>query len=282
MLQFINVMKKLLSLLFAAGLLFTGGVNAVFNGRIAAFESSDGVIGIESLVRAQGVTNDGESWYFSGKNGLEKVDIASGEITALNTKAIPEELKERFGSEHIGGIGYANGMIYAPVEDSKVWQHPLIVLYDAETLEYTGKYFELPTENHTRGVPWCFADAQNGVLYAGDSRNETRAYKYDLTTLTYLGVLEYSREIKEIQGGEYYNGKLWFGTNDMTRAVYTVDAETGEAEKLFDRITYEYKLIDNFGGEGEDLTILPMEDGTYIHTLQIGALFIDATLRHYK
>lgn len=282
MLQFINVMKKLLSLLFAAGLLFTGGVNAVFNGRIAAFESSDGVIGIESLVRAQGVTNDGESWYFSGKNGLEKVDIASGEITALNTKAIPEELKERFGSEHIGGIGYANGMIYAPVEDSKVWQHPLIVLYDAETLEYTGKYFELQTENHTRGVPWCFADAQNGVLYAGDSRNETRAYKYDLTTLTYLGALEYSREIKEIQGGEYYNGKLWFGTNDMTRAVYTVDAETGEAEKLFDRITYEYKLIDNFGGEGEDLTILPMEDGTYIHTLQIGALFIDATLRHYK
>lgn len=282
MLQFINVMKKLLSLLFAAGFLFTGGVNAVFNGKIDPYESSDGVIGIESLVRAQGVTNDGESWYFSGKNGLEKVDIVSGEITALNTKAIPEELEERFGSEHIGGIGYADGLIYAPVEDSKVWAHPLIVLYDAKTLEYTGKFFELPTENHTRGVPWCFADAQNGVLYAGDSRNETRAYKYDLTTLEYLGILEYSREIKEIQGGEYYNGKLWFGTNDMTRAVYAADAVTGEVEKLFDRITYEYKLIDNFGGEGEDLTILPMEDGTYIHTLQIGALFIDATLRHYK
>ncbi len=282
MIQFINIVKKLMALVFAAGLLFTGGINAAFNGSIYRYEASDGVIGLETLTRAQGVTNDGENWYFSGKNCLEKVNIATGDIIALNTDAIPGELAENFGSKHIGGIGYANGVIYAPVEDSKVWEHPLIVLYNAETLEYTGKYFELDVQKHTRGVPWCFADAQNGVLYAGDSRNDAQAYMYDLSTLAYLGTLDYSEEIKEIQGGEYYNGKLYFGTNDKTRAVYCADASTGEVEKLFDRIMYEYKLIDNFGGEGEDITVLPLENGTYIHTLQIGALFIDATLRHYK
>lgn len=282
MLPFINVLRKMFSLLFAFGLLLTGGVNAVFNGDVYEFESSEGVVGIETLARAQGVTNDGENWYFSGKNCLEKVDIATGEIAALNVSAIPGEFEKNYGSKHIGGIGYADGVIYAPIEDSKVWLHPLIALYDAGTLEYTGRYFELPTENHTRGVPWCFADAENGILYAGDSRNETQAYMYDIGTFEYVGALVYSEEIKDVQGGEYYGGKLYLGTNDMTRAVYAVDAKTGEVEKLFDRIAYEYKLIDNFGGEGEDLTICPTEDGTFIHTLQIGALFIDATLRHYK
>jgi hypothetical protein len=71
-------------------------------------------------------------------------------------------------------------------------------------------------------------------------------------------------------------------SNDMTRAVYEIDLESGNAVKLFDRITYEYKLIDNFGGEGEGLTLLSMEDGSYIHTLQLGALFIDSSLNHYS
>lgn len=280
--EILNILKKLFCLFSAFGLLLTGGINAVFNGDIPRYEYSTGVVGIETLARAQGVTNDGESWYFSGKNSLEKVDIETGDILALNISAIPEELSEKFGSAHIGGIGYANGYIYAPVEDSKVWEHPLIAVYDAKTLEFTGEYRELSTERHTRGVPWCFADAENGVLYAGDSRNNAQAYRYNLNTLEFIGTLDFSQEVKEIQGGEIYNGVVYFGTNDMTRAVYAVDAQTGAVTKLFDRITYEYKLIDNFGGEGEDITVVPLEDGTLIHTLQIGALFIDATLRHYR
>ena len=134
----------------------------------------------------------------------------------------------------------------------------------------------------TRGVPWCVADGENGILYTGDSRNENVIYKYDIETFEYIGSLEFSEEIDSIQGGEYYKGLIYFGSNDMTRAVYTVDVNTGKVTKLFDRIAYEYRLIDNFGGEGEDVTVLPLEDGTYIHTLQTGALFIDVTLRHYK
>ena len=77
-------------------------------------------------------------------------------------------------------------------------------------------------------------------------------------------------------------GKLYVGSNDSTRAVYSIDVKTGKVEKLFDRIMYQWKWIDNFGGEGEDVTVYPMEDGTVIHALDVGALFIDSNLRHYK
>ena len=282
MLTFLNILKKSLYLFFAVSLLMTGGINRVFTGDVYEYESVSSVIGLETLVRAQGVTTDGESFIFSGKNALERTDLDGNEILALNTRAIPGELSEKYGAAHIGGISCADGKIYAPLEDSKIWEHPLIAVYDAATLEYTGVYYELPTSLLTRGVPWVICDAENGFAYVGDSRNYTEIYKFNLSDFTYTETLTFDGEIKKIQGGEMYDGLIYFGTNDMTRAVYTFDPATGETAKLFDRITYEYTLIDNFGGEGEDLTVLPLPDGTYIHTLQLGALFIDASLRHYK
>lgn len=282
MLSFVNFCKKMMSLFFAVMLLCSGGINSIFNGDIYEFAYSTDVIGIETLTRSQGVTTDGRNWIFSGKTALESVSIETGEITALNTDAIPKELAENYGSAHIGGISFAAGKLYCALEDSKKWNYPLIAVYDAGTLKYTGEFHLMPTDNHKRGIPWVIADGDNGIIYAGDSRNYSEIYKYDINTFEYLGTLAFSSEIEAIQGGEYFEGSLYFGTNDKTRAVYRVDAETGETEKLFDRITYEYKYIDNFGGEGEDLTVLPLDDGTFIHTLQLGALFVDATLRHYK
>ena len=99
---------------------------------------------------------------------------------------------------------------------------------------------------------------------------------------SYVGELKLSSPIDAIQGGEVYAGKLYVGSNDDTRAVYSIDVKTGRVEKLFDRIMYRWKWIDNFGGEGEDVTVYPMNDGTVIHALDVGALFIDSNLRHYK
>lgn len=282
MTSFINVFNRIFALFFAAALFVTGGVNSIFNGDIYRYESSDGVVGIETLTRAQGVTNDGGSFIYSGKHSLEKVSLDGKTILVINTSAIPKELKEKYGSAHIGGISCYDGIIYAAVEDSKVWAHPLVVLYDAATLEYTGVFYELPTELHKRGVPWVTADGEHGILYTGDSRNFSEIFTFDINTGEYLGALTFDNEIKKIQGGEYYDGYLYFGTNDINRACYKVDVTNGKTEKLFDRIKYQYKYIDNFGGEGEDITVLPLEDGTFIHTLQIGATFTDATLRHYK
>ena len=75
---------------------------------------------------------------------------------------------------------------------------------------------------------------------------------------------------------------MYAATNNITRAVYKIDLDGGTVEKYLDRIMYEYKLIDNFGGEGEGITVLPIESGTVFHALDPGTMFIDSNFRHYK
>ncbi len=286
MLTIYNFAKLLFYKVFAVfiALLMTlsNGLNNFFNGDIYKYESNSKVIGLETLERAQGVTTDGEYWYFSGKTSLVKIGFDNQTVYACNYKALTDEIVEKYGSKHIGGISYYNGLIYASLEDSKAWNHPVIALYDAQTLEFTGEAHEMPNDILTRGIPWVAVDAANGLLYSSYSKTAEVIYCFSLKTIEYVGELKLSDSIDAIQGGEVYGGKLYVGSNDMTRAVYSIDVKTGKVEKLFDRIMYQWKWIDNFGGEGEDVTVYPMEDGTVIHALDVGALFIDSNLRHYK
>ena len=286
MLVAINLFKTVFYKVFA-GLLallmtFSNGLNGLFNGEIYQYDSNSKVIGIESFDRAQGVTTDGEAWYFSGKTSLVKIAFDNSTVLAANYQAITDGFKQEFGSAHIGGISYYNGYIYAPLEDSKKWEHPIVALYNAETLEYSGVCAQLPSDILTRGIPWVACDGENGLIYSSYSKQATQIECFDINTFGFVKSIELSQPIDAIQGGDMYNGLLYAGTNDDTRAVYTVDVRTGAVTKLFDRIMYQPKWIDNFGGEGEDVTVLPMDDGTLIHALDIGALFIDANLRHYK
>ena len=281
MIKIINILNRLFSLLFAAMLLVTGGVNRAFAGDVAPWRSETDVVLAESLLRAQGVTTDGTAWIFSGRTALERVNIETGEIEAVNPRAIPAEFKEKYDSRHIGGLSCANGKIYAPMEDSDQWKYPLIAVFDAVTLEFTGAYGLLDPVRHPHGVPWVIASPEENLLYAGDGRNYGEIFMYDMADFSYRGTIALSEAVRKIQGGEYREGLLYVASNDATRAVYTVNAKTGEVTKLFDRIAYQPRAIDNFGGEGEDLTLLALPDGTFIHTLQTGALFIDVTLRHY-
>lgn len=286
MLVFYNIVKgifyKLFSVVIALLVSLTNFVNAPFIGDVYQWESNSKVVGLETIERAQGVTTDGEAWYFSGKTSLVKIAFDNQTVLAYNYEAIPEEFKENYGSAHIGGISYCDGYIYAPLEDSKVWEYPIIAVYDAQTLEFTGKYKILPNDIMTRGMSWLACDKENGLIYSSHSKEATELYCFDLETFEYVKTVELSEMVGKPQGGEVYNGLIYVGTNDMTRAVYTINPATGEVEKCFDRIMYEWKLIDNFGGEGQDVTVYPMEDGTLIHALDIGALFMDSNLRHYK
>ena len=90
-----------------------------------------------------------------------------------------DEIVEKYGSKHIGGISYYNGFIYASLEDSKIWSHPVIALYDAQTLEYTGQAHELPNSILTRGIPWVSVDAANGLLYSSYSKTAEVIYCFD-------------------------------------------------------------------------------------------------------
>lgn len=286
MLVFYNLVKtvfyKVFACIIALLMTFSNGLNTLFNGDIYPYESNSKVFGLETLERAQGVTTDGEAWYFSGKSTLVKIAFDNQTVIAYNYSAIPEEFKENYGSAHIGGISYCDGYIYVPLEDSKVWEHPIIAVYDAETLEFTGSYAELPTDIMTRGMSWLACDKENGLIYSSHSKTADEIHCFNLETFKYVKSVKTSQTVERIQGGEVYNGFIYVGTNDATRAVYTINPVTGEVAKLFDRIMYEWKYIDNFGGEGQDVTVYPLEDGTLIHALDIGALFMDSNLRHYK
>lgn len=286
MLPFYNFSKslfyKVFAVFIAALMTLSNGLNSFFNGDIYKYESNSKVVGLETVERAQGVTTDGEYWYFSGKTSLVKIGFDNQTVYAYNYKALTDEIVEKYGSKHIGGISYYNGLIYASLEDSKEWNHPVIALYDANTLEFTGEAHEMPTEYLSRGIPWVAVDAENKLLYSSYSKTAEVIYCFDLEIFEYVGGLQLSVPIDAIQGGDVYGGKLFVGSNDKTRAVYSIDVKSGKVEKLFDRIMYQWKWIDNFGGEGEDVTVYPMEDGTVIHALDVGAMFIDSNLRHYK
>ena len=275
-----SLIKKAVSFVMAALIALSNGLNNWFNGDIYPYESLDKVIGVETLARSQGVTTDGESWIFSGKKALIKVSIEDGRTLAYNFDPLKDF--ESYGVDHIGGISWYNGYVYASLEDGKVWNSPIVALYDSQTLEFSGKYILLDNTLMVRGCPWVCCDGERGLFYVANSRNTTEIYCYDIESFDYVGAIPLESEIKSIQGAEMYDGYMYAATNDATRAVYKVNLDNGSYEKYFDRIMYQPKLIDNFGGEGEDITVLPMEDGTLFHALDIGALFIDSNLRHYK
>ena len=203
----------------------------------------------------QGVTNDGTYFYFSGKKNLGKADMRTGEIFRINTSPIPQALKD-LGCDHIGGLSYHNGYVYAAVEDGPEYLHPFIVLYDADTLAFTGKYYELPQPLHTEGVPWCAIDAKRGALYTAEWSDAAVLNVFSLDDLHLVKTLPLSEPIDRMQGGELYDGRLYLSCdeeNDQKR-VFSIDVETGDVRVEFSR---------NIGKafEAEDLTIYPAEDG---------------------
>ena len=105
----------------------TGDVPVVFADRV----------GDRALIRGQGVTTDGEYLYFSGNFFLNKTNIQTHETVANNLLAIPPALLLK-GCNHIGGIGYYDGKIYAPIEDGSAYQHPYIAIFFSFTFNRAG------------------------------------------------------------------------------------------------------------------------------------------------
>lgn len=272
------LLKKLITLISAFLIFLTNSVNTAFNGDIYPFESNTKVVGFETFVRSQGVTTDGTSWIFSGRGGLIRTSLDGKEILEANLS--PFKGLEHLGLKHVGGISCKDGVLLAAMEDSNVWKNPTVAVFDAKTLTFTGKYHTFSNEIFTDGLPWVTFYKDNFIV--ADCYDTDRLYVYSLDDFSLVKEIPLSLIVDEIQGGEVWEDTLYVGTNDPTRAVYKIDLTDGSVAKLFDRIEYQPRLIKNFGGEGEGLTVWPMSDGTFIHALDVGALFIDSNLRHYN
>ena len=182
------------------------------------------------------------------------------------------------GCNHIGGLSYCNGIVYAAIEDGPDYLHPFIALYDADTLKYTGKCYELPQALHTEGVPWCAVDAGENVLYTAEWSNATVLNVFALDDLHLVGTIPLSAPIDRMQGGEMFGGKLYLSCdeeNDLKR-VFAVDVHTGEVQVAFTR---------NIGRafEAEDLTVYADTEGNPVFcVLDRGARRKSMNLTKYR
>lgn len=279
---FADFFRKMAALSLAAIMtllsVLTLGIDALSADKRHPEVSKDNVLLIGAAERSQGITTDGEFFYFSSKWGLTKTELDGTTRVCSNPLAIPDELEEKYGLAHIGGISYceADNCIYAGLEDSKVWDYPTVAVYDADTLKYTGRYYVLDNTLHTRGLPWVTVDNENGLLISLDhSKKANKLIFYDIADgMSYVKTVELSQTVPSIQGAEMYKGMLYAATNDETQAIYKIDPMNGNVEKYIDR------NLTN-GSEGEGITVLETEDGAVFHAIDMGPLFINAFIRHY-
>ncbi len=253
----------------------------------AELVSKDTFVFEKAFIMGQGLATDGEYFYTSGSiaaldfTALAKFTVEDMEIVDSHINPLPKECSKR-GDDHIGGISVYNGKIYASVEDSDEYIYPCIVVFDCETLEPTGEVYDLPYEIYDDGVPWCAVDGETGYLYASKWNDIDKIYVYDVNdSMSFVKEITLNgiTPIHRIQGGEFYNGKLYL-SNDIeddgnNKNILSVDVDSGKVE---------IAAIRDVGGnnvEAEGLTFLPSKDGSVMHVLDYNKV-IGVFVHHYK
>lgn len=233
------------------------------------------IVGLGAYFHSQGMTTDGESFFFSSKTTLVKTDSDFKTVLKANYFAITKELSESYSIKHIGGISYYNGKIYAGLEDSKQWNHPIVGVYDAQTLELV-EYYKMDPQVLRKGVPWVAVDPESGLLYCGDSNKDTsKLLVYNTADeMHFVREIPLSERVNAIQGGEFFGGGLLVATNDETQAVFKIDPATGGVEKAFDRNLVRFS-------EGEGMTVAEKDGKAVLLAMDMGPLFVNAFVREY-
>lgn len=236
----------------------------------------------KAMYAGQGITTDGEYYYTSGAmtaadvTGLAKWRVDDFSLVSKRLSVIPHEYKEKYNSNHIGGIGYYNGLIYASCENSSK-DHPLVITYDCETLE-TVSVYELPIEVLPNGIPWCAVDGDNGYLYCSPFRDVDKIAAFDLETMEFDHYIYLSQGVTRIQGGDVYDGKLYLSSDngENTDTIFCVDVFDGETTLLCERTIPGLN-----GNEAEGMTVYPMDDGSFLHVIDYDRV-VGIYIRHYS
>lgn len=196
---------------------------------------------VDAFATGQGLDETDEYFYSSGSLAAIKlcclgiIDKETGEVLVQNLDALPREFKDK-DYDHIGDISVQNGIIYAPVENVAETDS-LVLLYDAETLEYTGTYYAVDCTYLTDGIPWCATDAN--YLYTSEFNNPERIVVYNIDDMSFSHTVELSEPLARVQAGDVFDGKLYLNCDphEGNKTVYEVDLTTGEVTLLCDRNT---------------------------------------------
>ena len=245
--------------------------------------STDNFIFDQALLTGQGITTDGEYFYTSGTitgintTALAKISIEPMEVLEYKLNPLPKACTDR-GNNHIGGISYYDGKIYAPVEGGDE-VYACIVVFDADTLEALEVY-DLPNELFPSGVPWCAVDPDTGYLYASIWKSTKVIHVYDTKdSMKHIDTITLKQPISHIQGAEFLNGTLYMSQDTRNkgsiRDILKVDVATGEVSVAAERDIASEKV------EAEGMTFTHGEDGPVLHVLDYDK-FIGIAVHHYK
>ena len=281
-------MDKILSFFTTLSLIFTYlfglGVSSADSG--FAITRQEKLNSIDSMFAAQGICCDSSFFYCSGAmtavhfTGLSKYDLQMRCIKR-SANAVPKEFTQRYGSDHIGGIDCADGLIYAPVEgkyEDQGYVYNFILLYSCETLEYTGVYYDLTSDYLTDGIPWCAIDRAQRILYTSKFNDVTELLCYNLDTMEFLGTLPLQQTVNRIQGGSVHDGQIYLSydvSGSTEEQILRIDPDSGAVSVLFTR------SLPNYDNEAEDVCVYPLADGSLIHTVDYDKL-LNVNVTHYK
>lgn len=243
------------------------------DGELWAEKSFDTFSATDSAFRSQGVTTNGQSWFFSWRLGFEKTDLAFNTTDSSHHLAIPLALALA-GSNHIGDIDLNGNTLWAPIEDGTAYQKPYLVEYDATTLT-AGATHLLSNTLLTQGVPWVGVDAPRASLYVAQWDPTPGILVYSLSTVTYQKTIPIRPTLGRIQGAKVFEGSLYASLDDTAKSIFKINLDTGTAQSLFG-------VTGAAGGEEEGLAFLLRPDGTLLHTQNANSSATAMEFHHHQ
>jgi hypothetical protein len=177
----------------------------------------------------EGLCNDGEHFIMNTKSSIFIMN-STLDVLQSTLNAIPEDLLVE-GYNHLGDCvcDKNNGMVYYAVEEPTKTK-PSIFVYNLTT---NGLIFiKEKSQTIQSHMPWVALDEVSGLLYSSeyDAVDQLRVYTaHSLDYLYTLPLMGQAAPLDQVQGGAFYQGKLYLGVNGGD-SVYEVNVTTGAME----------------------------------------------------
>jgi hypothetical protein len=172
----------------------------------------------------EGLCTNGKDFIVSTKDQIY-VTNDKFEVSISFHDAIPHNLRSYFGYNHLGDCQYDNGLIYFAVEEPS-YLIPAIFVYRLSDTSI--EFVTYKSHNTQQHAPWIAMDPATGLLYSSDYNNVTTLQIYN-KDLEYVAQQKITIALDQVQGGAFYNGRLYLGVNSGD-TVYAVDVSTGAVD----------------------------------------------------
>jgi hypothetical protein len=156
----------------------------------------------------QGVCSDNIFNYLVDDNLIKKYD--GNTLVLENTDPIGDSGLATV--DHLGDPEYFAGLLYIPLEEftggGSTTEH--IAIYNAKDLTFV-QAFDISAQNHE--VSSIAYVPEDGLLYITSFFDDRNIFKYDPVDGSFIGTLELSSPIADIQGITYYKGRLYINAD---------------------------------------------------------------------